>query len=125
MNRENYKPVHSLIKSGIRNRLALVAHGDGERSTFSVRIGDLSELKHDLAKPLLNVVAAATRPGQCEVRSYLRLGPSDRSRQVLLSSIFVKSKKIFIPPFRKVVAITINGADAATGEKVSRVYSAP
>ncbi len=124
MKRENYKPVHSLIKSGIRDRLALESSAD-ERTHFSVRINDLSELKHDLEKPLLSVVAAPTKRGGCDVRAFIKLGPSDRSRQVLLSSIHVESKKTFLPPFRKVVNVTINGTDSDSGEKVSRVYSAP
>ncbi len=124
MDREKYKPVHSLIKRGIRGRFALESTPDGLKG-FQVRIRDLSELKHDLEKPIVSVVAAALRPGECEVHAIITLGPSDNSRIVLLSSIHVESKKKLLPPFRQVVNVTVNGTDSGSGERVSRVYSAP
>lgn len=124
MDRENYKPVHSLIKRGIRERLALESAADGLKG-FRVRINDLSELKHDLEKALVSVTASARGNGECDVRAILTLGPSDNSRNVLLSSIQVQSRKKLLPPFRQVVNVTINGTDADSGERVSRVYSAP
>lgn len=125
MDRTRYKPVHPLIKNGIRDRLALIAPGSDQRRKFSVKIGDLSELKHDLSKAELDVEAVSPSPHICEVRSLIKLGESDHGRTLLLSTLHIESKKVFFPPFRKVVSVTLNGNDSETGEKLSRTYFAP
>ncbi len=123
MDRTQYKPVHPLIKSGIRDRLELVTTAHRESRTFSIRISDLSELKTDLSAATVQVKASAKKSG-CHVDAYLQLGPSDQSRNLKLTTIYTESAKTIIPPFRKVVSVTLKGFDAQTGAAIERKYSA-
>lgn len=123
MARRDYKPVHPLIKRGIRGRIE-VAGTSNDGPAFSIRMNDLSELRHDISVPVLTVTAVAAKDGGCDVVSTLRLGPSDHNRVLNLTSLYTESKKTFFPPFRKVVAVTLNGLDAATGEVIRRRYVA-
>ena len=123
MNRTQYKPVHPLIKSGIRDRLELVSTAQRDPRMFSIRISDLSELKTDLIAAVVQVKATAKKGG-CHVDAYLRLGPSDQSRNLKLTTIYTESSKTIIPPFRKVVSVTLKGVDAQTGAAIERKYSA-
>lgn len=107
MDRTRYKPVHRLIKSGIRDRLEVASsHEDG---TFAIQVNDLKELQQDLGTPTLQVRAKAASKGGCEVDTTMTLGPSDQSRLLHLDSIYTESKKTFLPPFRKILAVTLKG----------------
>lgn len=111
MDREHYKPVHRLIKSGIRDRLEVqpVSTGGGSiasSAAFSVRVNDLKELRQDLGTPLLSVETKTQGDG-CDVEAYIVLGPSDQNRRLHLETIYTESKTSFLPPFRKVVSVTL------------------
>lgn len=124
MDRRDFKRVHPLIKSGIRGRLELLTNASKQPHSFSIRINDLSELKQDLTAAILNVEATAQTNGACRVDASLKLGPSDRSKTIKLTSIYTESTTTIIPPFRRVVAVTLNGSDNRTGEKIIRKYVA-
>lgn len=124
MDRRDYKRVHPLIKSGIRGRLELIANTSKQPRSFSIRMNDLSELKQDLTTAVLDVVSEAQKDGSCRVDASLKLGPSDRSKTVKLSSIYTESTTSIWPPFRRVVAVTLNGVDNHNGEKIVRKYGA-
>lgn len=124
MDRERYKPVHRLIKSGIRERLELRDFAETSQRVFDVRVADLKELKQDLGDAIVSVVARPTRSGECEVEAYVKLGPSDGSRTIRLESIYTEAHKTFWPPFRKVDAVTLKGADALSKKTVTRTYFA-
>lgn len=121
MNRQSYKPTHPMIKSGIMDRLQ-VQPADGDNG-FYVRINDLKEVNADLHDPRLSVVTQKSAHG-CQVHSYLTLGPSDKNITIDLQSIYSESAKTMMPPFRRVLSITLNGTNVATGEKISRKYLA-
>lgn len=120
MNRATYKPTHSLIKKGVRERLQLVP---SNAQTFYVKVNDLKEVNSDLSDPRL-IVEADKLKGQCKVRSLLTLGPSNKYAKIQLSSIYTEAVKTVVPPFRKLVSVTLNGVDVNTGAKVSRKYLA-
>ena len=52
------------------------------------------------------------------------LGPSNKYAKIQLSSIYTEAVKTVVPPFRKLVSVTLNGVDVNTGAKVSRKYLA-
>ena len=119
MDRQRYKPVHSLILSAIRHRLELM---DGETDHgFQLRLNDLRELKSDLKEPVLSVRSIG-KNAPCEVEATVRLGPSDGERIIRITSIYSESRKTFWPPFRKLTSITLVGVDVPTGEHVRRTY---
>lgn len=122
MDGERYKPVHSMIKSGIRDRLEFQG-GSAEKGPrdFFVRINDMKEVKNDLPDPRLHVELQSEGRG-CTADARIQLGPSDQGRVLKVESIYSEAKKIMMPPFRKLVAVTLRGVDAKTGEKIERRF---
>ena len=117
-----YKPVHPLIKAGIRDRLEFQAGSAGTGTQdFYVRINDLKEVKNDLPDPRLHV-ELQSEGTTCAVDARIQLGPSDQGRVLKVESIYSEAKKTFLPPFRKLIAVTLRGVDAKTGENVERRY---
>lgn len=120
MNRQNFKPTHVLIKSSLRKRVQVIPKNDHE---YSVQLESLKELEHDLEKVQFNVVAK--RDGQgCKLETFFPLGPSDHNVTMRVKNIYVESEFTFLPPFRKVKAITLNGEYAKTHRPLSRRYIA-
>lgn len=126
MEKADYKPVHPMIKNGIRDRIHLDAAASQAQSggwkSLTVQVEDLGELKHDLKDPRITVKAVKTGE-TCQAKAFMTLGPSDHGRTLELDSIYSEAKKTLLPPFRKVVSVTLRGTDVSTGEKVSRTYN--
>lgn len=122
MDRTKYKPVHAMIKSGIRDRLEFQAGSAAKGlKEFYVRINDMKEVKNDLPDPRLHV-ELQDDGGNCTADARIQLGPSDQGRILKVQSIYSEAKKIILPPFRKLVAVTLRGIDAKTGEKIERRF---
>jgi hypothetical protein len=121
MNRERYKPVHPLIVHGIRERLHFVSQ-DPDRRSFQIQFRDLQDLKQDLKSANIEVKVIGEKDPTVEAR--LTLGPSDQSRELKIDKIYSEAHKTFLPPFRKVDAVTISGKSVAGGDLVSRTYPA-
>lgn len=123
MNGRDYKPVHSLIKSGIQERMELeIPRGADGKSSFFVKVNDLNEMKHDLENPRLLVRAVKSADGKCNVESLMTMGPSDQRAVVRLDNIYATAETTFLPPFRKVVSVTVNGVNTKTGRAFSRTF---
>lgn len=120
MNRSSYKPTHHLIKKGVYERLTLVPSNP---QTFYVKVNDLKEVNADLQDPRL-IVEVERFKGDCQVKALLTLGPSDKYTKIQLTSIYSEAKKTAMPPFRKLVSVTLKGINLKTGAKVSRTYLA-
>jgi hypothetical protein len=119
MNRMNYKPVHPLIRQGIAQRITVLPEANS--SSFHVKLEDLKEMKTDLEDLRLNVIARL-EGARCKVGAFMNLGPSDHHAKMKLELIDSQSKKTILPPFRKVLSVTLKGVLTATGEKFSRTY---
>jgi hypothetical protein len=113
MNREKYKPVHPLIVHGIRERLHFVSQAPDRRS-FRIRLSDLDALKQGM------------KSADIDVKVVGRQNPTVEAclRGVKIDRIYSEAHKTFLPPFRKVDAITIFGESVVDGDPVSRTYSA-
>lgn len=123
MDRKIYKPVHPLIKRGIRHRTEVIDFARDQE--FSLRLKDLKELNQDLEEPALKITAQKNGrggPQKCAVENQIRLGPSDENRAIQVESIFSTSKKRLLPPFRALTSVTLKGQDAETGESLERSY---
>lgn len=122
MDHSRYKPVHSLIKRGIRNRLEESITSSPH--SISIHLKDLKELNQDLGDTPITISGHKLSDGNCDATATLRLGDSDQKRSIRLLSIFTDSRKTFWPPFRKVKSVTISGVDEQSQEPVSRQYMA-
>lgn len=115
MNGQRYKPTHALIKNAVRGRMKI---SEVDEQSFRLRINELKELQTDLRQPHLNV-RVVKKGAECTVAAYFR----DQNEQLIrVNSIFSESKKTFLPPFRKVLAVAIRGT--ASGEAVERKFLA-
>lgn len=121
MNRISYKPTNSMIKSGVKDRLAVIPANNADG--FYIQINDLKEVNSDLLDPRLTVVTDKAQ-GQCKVRSLMTLGPSDNNAKIQLVSIYSEAVKTLVPPFRKLKSVTLNGINIVSGAKISRKYLA-
>jgi hypothetical protein len=113
MNREKYKPVHPLIVHGIRERLHFVSQAPDRRS-FHIRLSDLDALKRGMKSADIDVKVIGQQDPTVEARL----------RGLKIDRIYSETHKTFLPPFRKVDAITVFGESVADGDRVSRTYSA-
>lgn len=125
MDRKRYKPVHPLIRRGIEKRLVLeggVMSESPNTSFFQIRISDLDELKTDLHEPRMRVTARKSGL-DCEVETTVRLGPSDGQDTLRLTTLYSETEKKFLPPFRRLLSITLDGVNMRTGATLKRKYS--
>ncbi len=122
MNGQTYKRVNPLIVRGIEKRIQRVTEVPFDPNSFQIRLGDFTELQHDLGSDPLITIRSEGRPGHCEAYAVLQLGASDHHRALRLERVFAKSEKKLLPPFRRLVELTVIGADVTTGERVSRTF---
>lgn len=119
MDRKRYKPVHPMIKSGIRQRLEFVSQSEDSKS-FTLRLSELNQIDPSL-KSTDVVIRTLKKGSKCLVEGVVGLGsPQEKMR---LESIYSESKKTIFPPFRKVESVTLTGFTLAGGEKITRTYS--
>ena len=125
MDHKRYKPVHPLIKRGIRKRLEVESApgSDAGADSFSVRLNELKEVVHDLGPaPRLRVRAEKTAKG-CSAEARMTLGPSNKNAEIRLDEIYSEAE--MKGPFSaKVKQVALKGVDVKTGKPVVRVYRA-
>ena len=124
MDRTRYKPMNWLLKSGVHRRFEM---SEAKATTsvidaFNVKINDLKEMKTDLTGIQLLVETKKNSLGECEVENSLPLGASDQGSVVKVEKIFAEGKRTWRYPFREVVALTLQGVNLKSGEKVDRTY---
>jgi hypothetical protein len=134
MDATHYKPMAALLKAGIRQRLQFTdTRGHQEEPTaFTVRLDDLSRLKHDLPSPTVQI--SAERSGEaCVAMATIILGPSNGHVTMQLASIFTRTEDLTLPKKLRAIAdpdslqvyaLTVKGTDVATGQPIERTYTA-
>jgi len=122
MNRTSFKPVHSLIKSGVRDRLQVIPAKS--QDSFQIQINDFKELQTDVDEAKLNVVSHRSSTGGCEANAFFTLGPQDKNATMKVQTIYSDAAKTMIPPFRKLKSVTLTGVDSKTGQRLTRTYMA-
>jgi len=119
MDRKKYKPVHPLIKKGVYGRLQVGTLLTPK--TFEVELSDLKEVDTDLKTA--QVLVESQKDGDvCSVVASMTLGESDQNAAIHLDTIYVEVKKGLNPFSRKLIAVTLKGTDAKTGQKIERRY---
>jgi hypothetical protein len=121
MDRARYKPVHPLIKKGIRDRLKVVRQAKPDDKSFAVELTDLQDVQTDIPQKQFSV-QAQSKNGACTAVATLKLGPADQNRTLSLETISTVTEKGLLPFNRKVKSITVAGTDLATGKPYSRKY---
>lgn len=101
MDRQRYKPTHPLIKAQIRSRLRVRPVNADE---FRLDLTDVRELH---VKEPYFVVRSAREGGACTVRARY---PSEHG-PVVVDRLYSETRKTFVPPFRRLVSVTIDGTD--------------
>ncbi len=124
MNRQTFKPVHSLIKSGIQQRLQLTVPADFKKNknSFAVKVNDLKKLNTDLKDISLNI-SSGKKGEDCDVAVKMKMDASHPEQEFQISRIYSESKKTLIPPFRKLTSLTLEGVNLKDGTKLSKKYS--
>ena len=126
MDGTRYKPMNWILKAGIRHRFEMesATAASGKVDAFAVKLNDLKEMKTDLKEVRLIVEAKKKADGKCEVENLFPLGGLDHESFIHLDKVSAEGKKTWHYPFREVVALTLQGQDSKSGEKVDRKYLA-
>jgi hypothetical protein len=122
MDRKDYKPTASLIKSGIRERLQVTSVTP---SSFDLLLTDLTQVQTDLPEGRLSIEVSKNADGSCEgVKAFMAMGPSDGNARIQLESIYAEAAKTWNPMSRKLISVTIKGTDVKTGNVISHRFMA-
>lgn len=117
MNGKERKPVHSMIRSGVEERVQ-VTQVSSQRDQFKVKLNDLSEVKHDLEDPSLEVISEY-RDGECQVKSILTLGASHKYRKVDITRTYCEVTSNFLGIPNGCKYLDLEGEDIDSGEAIS------
>ena len=124
MNGSKYKRTHSLIKYNIRKKLQIDPQFKMTKisDSFPVMLNELSEINKDFKNSKL-VVHAKKILEKCTVTATLENNKNDWDG-FNIERIFSESKKTFIPPFRKILSIRIDGINPKNENRKSKTYVA-
>lgn len=114
MNGETYKPMNSILESGVRKRLLVEAQA-GNPMGFLVTATDLREVKHDLPSQTLQIKTEKTNKG-CFAQAMLKLGPAHKGETIRVESFFADAD--FGGNVDKVIIEGVN----AKGQKITAEY---
>lgn len=124
MDRTNYKPVHSLIRGGIAERLQvdIPANFSEMRSAFTVLVKDLTQVDRTLENAYVKV--ASRKDGKsCVVKSTFDIeGPNKQSSALTLDKIYAESETTVLPPFRRVIMLKLQGQNEKTGLAEVKIF---
>tara|TARA_B110001454_G_C12723312_1_gene436603 strand:+ start:21948 stop:22556 length:609 start_codon:yes stop_codon:yes gene_type:complete len=124
MDRKNYKPVHPLIRRGISKRLQVETPSTfpQERNNFTVLVKDLTKVDRTLENAYVKV--SSRKDGKsCVVKSsFDTLGESKLASALTLDKIYAESEITFLPPFRKVIMLKIQGQNEKTGLPEEKIF---
>ncbi|MFP5385841.1 MAG: hypothetical protein ACLGHN_07155 [Bacteriovoracia bacterium] len=110
------KEVHSMIRSEIKDRVKFEGI-NSRRDSFKVRLNDLSEVRHDLTDPTMEVVSELVN-GECTVKSIISLGASAKYKKIDLQKTYCEVTKNFIGVPNGCRYIELEGKDVGSGETV-------
>ncbi len=111
------KEVHPTIRSKVAERVKFVGISE-DKSSFTVKLNDLSELRTDLEDNKIDVVAQIAN-GNCEVKSIIKLGASAKYRKMALNSTFCEVDRNFVGVPKGCKYLDLKGKDADTNEALS------
>ncbi|MES2963056.1 MAG: hypothetical protein V4760_04140 [Bdellovibrionota bacterium] len=122
---KRFKNPHNMIKKNIRKRFASVDAGPrkpGETDVFKMRLIESKEMKTSLKDATIRVSASKSKEG-CEVKTVASFRhPEDGSKTIELKTIRSETKKTWMPPFRKILSITLEGESVKDGKLVTQVF---
>lgn len=123
MNGTTFKKTHSLIKASIRRRLYVDPDFRLEKNqnSFPVVLNELATLNDNFKNARL-IVKSEKKDNQCRVSAQLDSSNGEWKNYNIIK-IYTETKKTFLPPFRKVISIQIEGLDSRTASSKVQTYS--
>ncbi|HVK60105.1 MAG TPA: hypothetical protein VM432_01095 [Bdellovibrionales bacterium] len=118
-NGQTPKDAHRLIKSGIRKRLETK---DESSSSVSFKIKRGKDVKTDSLAALEFTLEASKESGTCEVITTARLGQGKNDDLIYVEKVKAETKRTMLPPFRKLLSLTIEGKSVKDGQHIKRVF---
>jgi hypothetical protein len=128
----HYKPMAEPLKVGTRKRLQFIDthRSQDDPTSFTVRTDDLSRVQHDLQSPTVQI--KAERQGEaCVATAFMTLGPSNGHATIKIESVSTRTEPLTLlkkmramadPDAIQIYAVTVKGADVATGQPIERTY---
>ena len=113
MNGKTKKDVHPTIKSKVKERVKFISINQTNDS-FTVRLNDLSEIKHDLESNIIEI-QAKTINGNCTVNSIIPLGASAKYKKLNLERTYCEVKSVLGVP-NGCKYIELSGKENTTNE---------
>jgi hypothetical protein len=123
---KRFKDPHRLIKKNIHKHFANVAARPSkadESDVFEMRLIESKEMKTSLKDATIRVTASKAQSG-CNVETFASFRqPDGEMRTIKLKTIRSETKKTWMPPFRKVLSITLEGESVTDGRLVTQVFN--
>lgn len=120
-----FKNPHGLIKKSIRKRIAFADPGSlaqGETDRFALELLEAKDMKAPIKSALI-LVSAKRTVADCEISVVATFGDAKGNQnEIKLSTIRAETRKIWMPPFRKVISITLEGESVKDGRRVAQVF---
>lgn len=114
MDGETKKEVHSMIRSKVAERVKFTGITE-DKTSFTVRLNDLSELRTDLEDNKIEVKSEINN-GSCEVKSIIKLGASAKYRKMNLKRTYCEVEKNFVGVPKGCKYLDLEGTDIDTNE---------
>lgn len=125
LNRSRYKPLSSFVERRIYDKVKIKSSDrlrsepdDGaEAWSDSLRLeSDLLVRFSPVFKNAQIEIRSREKRGRCEVRTFAQL--PNTNELMRLTSVFSELKKTWLPPFRKVLSVTLKGQISETGKPI-------
>lgn len=110
------KEVHPMIRTKVQERVKFVGINK-DRTSFNVRLNDLSEIRHDLENNIIEIRSEINQ-GICTVKSILKLGASAKYRLLNLKRTFCEVQTNMIGVPNGCQYLELLGTDGHTNESI-------
>lgn len=119
LDRKRYKPIGRFAKYRVRKKIRVhPLHKEAQDSFFI--FSDMIHRYHPELRDSLIEIKSEKRNGHCEVAALAHL--EGLKSPMKLEKVYSELKKTILPPFRKVLSITLNGENKGSGVKIKKTY---
>ena len=121
-----FKDPHRLIKKHVRKSFAHIdadVSKPGVSDVFEMRLIESKDMNTSLKEATIRVNASKGK-GSCNVETLASFRqPDGEMRTITLKTIRSETKKTWMPPFRKIISITLEGESVTDGRLVTQVFN--
>lgn len=119
LDRKRYKPIGRFAKYRVRKKIFVEPTYEANAESFFISSDMINRFHPDLRQSRIEI-KAKIRNGICDVSAVAHLKGS--KSPLKLEKVYSELRKTILPPFRKVLSITLNGESDDSGVKIRKTY---